>query len=256
MPYTFAHIGYSLAFKKKWTNYFSTTGLAFGSIAPDYDILFRLTKNRFHLFQYNAFTILFIIFPLALVSAIAFHQFCRNILILHLPEPFQKKYEVYLSINFMEVLRKNYIRISVSILFAICLHLVLDFLCHYFDAFETMQWILHKAHNEYAGDIAYWGAIYFLPVVFSLAGFYLLAKFIPIRSFNLRDFALSGEKKKFWMLILAISLLISLIKLYFTQRELNFFIDFIVITVTSSFIISVYVVCTFYYLNMSFRKLN
>ena len=90
MPYTFAHIGFVLPFKKKWPVQLSMTGLIFGSITPDYDFLFRLTNISDHLFQYDFACIVFIFYPLALLSAISFHLICMNVIIDNLPAYFQQ----------------------------------------------------------------------------------------------------------------------------------------------------------------------
>ena len=84
MPYTFAHLGYIIPLKKKFQSYFSVLGLVFGSIVPDYDILFRFTENRFHLFQYDLHSVFVIILPLALVSTLYFDIFCKKIFIEYL----------------------------------------------------------------------------------------------------------------------------------------------------------------------------
>lgn len=247
MPYTFAHIGYSLPFGKKWNRYFSLSGLVFGSIAPDYDILFRLTKNRFHIFQYDLFSIVFYIYPLALLSAIAFHVFCRDVIILHLPEPLRTRFSQYLHYAFGTELRKRFPAITLSVLGAIFLHLYLDFLCHYFDAYSSEVFVYRHTHSQQAAEVGFYAAIYLLPVLFTLVGFYLLWRSLELGSLKFSSIRFSAESLRFWALVFFVTLLTGSLKVWLSHRETGFFIDFLVISMTSAFLIAIYVVCTFYH---------
>lgn len=254
MPYTFAHIGFVLPFKKKWPNSLSITGLIFGSIAPDYDILFRFTNNRFHLFQFDLATILLVIYPLAFLSAIAFHSFCRDILIRQLPALFRERSQQYLNFNFTASLKDHFFRISLSILLGICVHLILDYLCHHLDAYYTKQYFFKYTHNEQILQFVYYAAIYLLPVLFTLAGFFLLYRFLFPSPIRLRDLSLSWKALRFWGLLFFVSVFISFLKIFFMRTEKDFYIDFIIISFTSSIIISVYLVCSLYYIQQRFQK--
>jgi hypothetical protein len=254
MPYTFSHIGYVLPLKKRWSELFSTTGLVFGSIAPDYDILFRWTQNRFHIFQYDLWTILFLITPLAWLSAISFHLLCRDEFILHLPEPFASRYCRYVSADTARVFRKNAARITCSIVFAIMLHLLLDYLCHYYDAFTVEMYVLVTTQSELAAQVAFYIALYFLPVVFSIAGFYFMYCYFRNEHIDFKKFRLPSEKHVFWQLVAVCTLLIGLIKFYFIKHEPHFIFDLIAITFTSSFILSAYIVSAMYVLKTTLQK--
>ena len=254
MPYTFAHIGYILPIKKKWKQYFSITGLVFGSLAPDYDILFRLTKVRFHIFQYDLKTICFFIFPIATISALFFHLFCRKIIIKNLPSPFFEKYQKYLSFDFIDYLKKHFLVFSASILLAIFLHLFLDFLCHILDAYSIQILVSEKVSNIFIIKLSGILAIYFLPVLFTLVGFFLLYILILKKRLNLSDFKLCTEINKFWTLIAIFTLALCVLKLTYTEFQDSYYIDYIIISITSSFIISVYLVCLVYYLLLALQK--
>jgi bacteriorhodopsin len=73
--YTFAHIVCILPVKKNCKKIFFISRLVFGSIVVNYYIIFRLTKAHTPIFQYDFKTILFLIYPFALVSAFAFDFF-------------------------------------------------------------------------------------------------------------------------------------------------------------------------------------
>jgi hypothetical protein len=134
MPYTFAHIGFTLPVYKRFHRYFSVTGLVFGSIVPDFDILFRLTNVRYHIFEYDLKTILFIICPIGLICALFFHLFCRNVIIEQLPDNLHQKYKRYLTVDFIKIFKRDYIRIAASVILAILLHIFLDYISHIVDA--------------------------------------------------------------------------------------------------------------------------
>jgi hypothetical protein len=108
LPYTFAHPGFTLPFKKLKPALFSTTGLIFGSIAPDYDIILRFTNSRFHILQYDLKSILCIIFPIAFFSAIYFHLVIRNVLIYVAPQNLKKHLEEYRTFDYILFLKENY----------------------------------------------------------------------------------------------------------------------------------------------------
>lgn len=243
MPFTFAHIGYVLPIKLKLKKYFSITGLVFGSLAPDYDILFRLTKVRFHIFQYDAKAIILYIFPLALISAIFYHLVCRNIIIENLPTKYQLKYERYKTFDFIEHLKKKYLVVTTSIIFAILLHLFLDFLCHCIDAYATKVIINKYFQNKISDKVIYGFSIYSLPILFSIYGFYLVFRFEYQQHFSIKNLAINKKQFIFWVTMLIYTLLFSVIKFLITEVDREYFIDFIIITFTSSFIIAVNTTC-------------
>lgn len=241
MPYTFAHIGYILLLKKKWKEKFSITGLVFGSLAPDYDILFRFTENRFHIFQYDFRCVLLHIFPLALLSAFGFHLFSRNLLIQNLPDTLEKRYRHYLSFNFLLYFKQHYWQVSISILFAIYLHLFLDMLCHSIDAYSFKMYIFNIVRNEPLSKTAYIFGIYGLPVLFSLMGFYLIYRYEFNRNFSINIFIPEKEKLPFWFGLAGLTLVLFILKIAFMQVEDFFWIDNLAISLTSAFLLAIYI---------------
>jgi len=248
MPFTFSHIGYILPIKHKWKNKLSSTGLILGSLAPDYDILFRLTNFRFHLFQYNIITILLIIFPLALLSSFMFHFFCRNIIIEHLSQVLKDKYAPLRTFQFCKYFKKNYVYISASVIIAILIHLCLDYMCHFIDAYRVKIFILDQTESKKAANFAYLFSIYSLPVLFSIAGFYLIYLY-EFRDISLQDiFLISKPDTVFWIIVTIITFLLTFIKLYLTKIDTDFYIDYIIISFTSSALLSLFTTCLLFYL--------
>ncbi len=254
MPFTFSHIGFVLPIQKKWKDKVSITGLIFGSLAPDYDILFRLTNVRFHIFLYNFKTIFLLIFPLALISAFCFHFFCRNIIIENLPSKLELKYQNYKTFNFLQHFKQHYFIVSASIFLAILFHLVLDFLCHCLNAYSVKMLILQLTQNDSIANISYGFSIYGLPIIFSIVGFYLIYRYENFKRILLKDLMLTTQKFKFWITMFILIIIFSCIKLYISEVDNEFFIDYIIISLTSSFLVAVYATCILYYFIQKFKK--
>lgn len=254
MPFTFSHIGYVLPIQQKWKDKFSISGLVFGSLAPDYDILFRLTKIRFHIFQYDLKTIIFLIFPLALISAFTFHLFCRNIIIDNLPAIYKLQYQQYTSFNFIKYFKKYFFRVAVSIIFAILLHLFLDFLCHCLNAYYIKMLILYLTNNAVIANFSYILGIYGLPILFSIVGFYLIYKYEFHKRLALKNFTLNKKQFLFWLTLLLFTILFSILKFLITEVDKEFFIDFIIISLTSSFFVAIYATCLLYFFIRKIKK--
>ncbi|MEZ5025043.1 MAG: DUF4184 family protein [Chitinophagales bacterium] len=248
MPFTYSHIGFVLPIHKKWKAKLSISGLIFGSIAPDYDILFRLTNVRQHIFQYDLFSIFFVIFPLATVSAICFHIFCRVILIEQLPEAYTKRYARYKNVDFFVYLKTHYLAFSASCILAIFVHLFLDFFCHILDAYNVRLFISTFTNNSVLLNLSYLLAIYLLPILFSLYGFYLLYKYEGIRPQFFKSLRLSANAVKFWTFWLIVTLIIAALKYQLSEMDVAFYFDFCIITLTSAALIALYVVCMLKYI--------
>lgn len=67
MPYTFVHPAFVLPFKRTAPRALDSAALVMGSIVPDFDIIFRFSETRHHIFSYSAGNILFLILPIAVV---------------------------------------------------------------------------------------------------------------------------------------------------------------------------------------------
>lgn len=81
MPYTLAHPGFILPLKRWFPKLFSVSGCIAGSIAPDFDIIFRFTETRFHIFTYNLAEIVFLILPISLFLALYLKYFVRPMVV-------------------------------------------------------------------------------------------------------------------------------------------------------------------------------
>jgi hypothetical protein len=79
MPFTLAHPGFIYHLKKWKPNLFSMEGLiVIGSFVPDFDLIFRFSNNRFHLFTFSPLNILFVIFPLSILTWLFYKFFLQK----------------------------------------------------------------------------------------------------------------------------------------------------------------------------------
>lgn len=246
MPFTFAHIGYVLPIKKRWTEKFSFSGLLFGSLAPDYDILFRFTNNRIHIFDFDFACVFLMVLPLAFFSLVGFHLICQRIILQMIPKNLSEHWKSFLTINIASYVKENFIKIILSLIFAIYLHLILDFICHVLDAHTVYLMIFTLTDSAFISQIFYYLAIYFIPILLSMYGFYLLYKYAAPDYKIISNYSLTKRQFQFWLLVSITMCLFTIAKYLLTQREEDFTIDFIIITITSAFIFSIFFCCLIY----------
>ncbi|MFN8295426.1 MAG: DUF4184 family protein [Chitinophagales bacterium] len=240
MPYTFAHPGFALPLKKLKTNVFCTTGLIFGSITPDYDIILRFSNQRLHIFQYNMRDIFLIILPIAFVSSIYFHLVIRNVLIDYAPTYLRNSLLKYKDYNYLNYLKKNSIKVILSIVLAILLHLFFDLISH-LNAYPFKVIGESYFQSKTVGFIFYYMAIYLPPILFSIAGFYLIFKIIKETSSlqQLLKLILEEKKSRYFVLsFMLITIIVSFVKLAISGIDGQFVIDSFVISLTNGLIIS------------------
>ena len=243
MPYTLAHPGFTLPLKKRYAAFFSTTGLVFGSIAPDFDIILRFSNQRMHIFQYGLREIIFLILPIAIASSIYFHLVIKNILIDYAPAALRENLVIYKNKNILKNTTTDWMRLILSALFAIFIHLGLDLLSHY-DAFTFQLNAMLYYQSLIIGYIVYYFAMYFPPLFFTGAGFYLLYYSIKkenIRIPNAQQWVHAAATRLFLTVFIMVDLLFAVIKMGISGIEKKFMIDSIVISMTNGFLISFFV---------------
>ncbi len=256
MPFTFAHPGFTLPFKKWKPVYFSATGLVFGSIAPDMDILLRFTNPRFHIFQYDIKCVVLYIFPIALILSIYFHLVMRNIFIDHLPDVLADKFRQYKTFHYFNYLKQHGLIVVTSIFFAIYLHLFLDFISHW-DAFPFKVYGWHYYHSYWMGFVYYYTAIYAPAVILTIAGFYFIGQTLGIRISDITTMIKNTGSDRsrfiFYGVLLFFGILIAFIKTAITGIEKAFIIDSLVINFTNGLMLSCMITPLFYLIG---KKLN
>jgi hypothetical protein len=228
MPFTLAHPGFVYHLKKWKPNLFSMEGLIVGSFVPDFDIIFRFTENRFHLFTFTPLNVLFVIFPLAFLSWLFYKLFLQKTLCFI----FDVKYE---KPKLFET--KNIISVAFSLLLSIIIHLILDFFAHP-DAYSCSLYVCNIMDNDTLFNPLFYFFLYFPLVFFSLYGFILL--FFQLKKTNYFDKKIilnwfEGEKISFWLGFISLALLVFLIKIKLNGLEAGFGIDSLLLFSLSGF---------------------
>ena len=243
MPYTFVHPGFFYPLRRWKPQLFSTTGWIFGSIAPDYAFLLRLTNPRFHLFQYDWKSILFIVFPMALFSAIYFHKIIRNILIDAAPEQLKEQLIHYKSFRFGVHLKEHWLSVVISVFLAIILHLLLDLTVHFnANTFKMIAWNYYG--NFWSGIMYYYLAMYFPAVSLSLLGAYYIYLWISSESvslYNIGVYLKHEPSRQFLLLYSIFAFFFFCLKIFMGGIEKGYALDVLVIGATNGLLISFFV---------------
>lgn len=146
MPFTFAHPAIILPLKQARPRWFSLTGLAAGSMAPDFEYFFRLkaistvSETMVGIFTFNL--------PVAIAISLAFHLLIRNPLIRHLPGPFDRRYSGFLDYSFLQYLKNHPWLFVASILIGVLSHFGLDVLTSPETMTKSFQRLQHIAHED------------------------------------------------------------------------------------------------------------
>lgn len=228
MPFTLAHPGFIYHLKKWKPNLFSMEGLIVGSFVPDFDLIFRFSNNRFHLFTFSPLNILFIIFPLAFLTWLFYKFF--------LQKPIYYIFDGTLTNNNF-LTQKNLKVVCFSLFLSIFIHLFLDLFAHP-DAYFCAMAICSFLDNQNFYKPLFYVFLYFPLVFFSLLGFYLL--FIQIKKTNYLTKEIifnwfRRDKMPFWIGFFISALSVFLIKLKINGLESGFSVDSIILHGLSGF---------------------
>lgn len=128
MPITFAHPAIVLPLLKKRYKHFSATGLVIGSVIPDFESFIRLNEHKHYSHTWPG--MFWFDLPLALVTAFIFHNIVRDPLIRNLPEVLQNKCRQFIGFQWNGYFRQHFVKVIVSMLIGIALHLFWDAFTH------------------------------------------------------------------------------------------------------------------------------
>ena len=124
MPFTLAHPLGALPFKWIKPQWFSTTGLVVGSMAPDYEYFLKMQLGP--TIGETFWGAIFFDFPLAFLFALVFHLLIKRPLIHNLPQPYDRYYSGYAQTSFLTYLGKHWLVFITSIMIGIATHFLLD----------------------------------------------------------------------------------------------------------------------------------
>lgn len=128
MPFTFAHPSVVFPLFKKFSKYFSATGLIAGSIIPDFEYFARLYSLS--VITHTKKGLLLVDVPAALALCIAFHWFIKPALIPNFPTKIRKHFVHLLHLDWMTYFKSNYTTVTVSCLIGAATHIAWDSISH------------------------------------------------------------------------------------------------------------------------------
>lgn len=242
MPYTFSHPGYAIYLKKRYFPNLNVSGLVFGSIAPDLDILIRLSDIRYHVFNYSISDVFFIILPLTLVMCFAFHLWVRNTLIDCLPIPLNRQWMNYRTYDFYDDLKRNYAPIILSVLIGIYTHVLLDYLTHW-NSFHVMMFF-HTGIYPMKSllPVLFYGAWYLPMTIGTLLGLWLIYNYVfPEKiEWPLLLAGMTLRAKVFWVIFVVIAICIMLAKRMHIDPEEGHYLTEYLIHLTTGILCALY----------------
>ncbi|MEZ5009054.1 MAG: DUF4184 family protein [Chitinophagales bacterium] len=267
MPYTLAHPGFSIWIKRNWLKNLSYNGLMFGSITPDFDILFRFTESRFHIIGFNFIAIFVILVPLTIILSLIFHHFSRNTLIDYLPNTISKKLQYTKHFNYYRFLKENYTIELTSILIGIVFHFFLDYISHW-DAYYFM-FVVFKAlffiglsPSYYFAEFTFYFGWYFPQVIATALGAYLIYKYWIENQFTLKHLfqeiiKMPAKKIIFWLIFSILAFLFVVLKFVLFNYEGNGYAwHSLVIYLTGGLVLSFFTTPILFHQILKFKKIS
>jgi hypothetical protein len=129
MPFTFSHAAAILPFCKSKRLHLSATGLIMGSMVPDFEFLFLLRESDYLGHLWPGFLIFNI--PAGIIAAFIFHLFIRNSLVRYLPLFLQIRFLKYVTFNWVQYFKNNYLTVIICIVLGAASHVFIDAFTHH-----------------------------------------------------------------------------------------------------------------------------
>lgn len=248
MPFTLVHPAFVLPIYTRIKSYCIPVGLIAGSLVPDYDIIFRFTETRHHLFAFNLRSIFGILTPLSFITVFFYTYILRDFMMQRCP-PLLQQIAVQLPAFPFRSNRKEYILLFLNIVGAIYLHLFLDMISHY-DAWSIMQYVKYRiSGNEILLNFTYWGSMYIPQLIFMLWGLYILY-------INCKDYLVYFSWKDFFSKRMLgyyiIAHVIALIKISLSGIKAEFGIDVIIISLFCGYTLAFAILAILYFIRKKF----
>ncbi len=128
MPFTFSHPAMVLPFTYLPRKWFSLTGLAIGSLTPDFEYFLRMRMKSEY--SHTIAGIFWFDLPLGILLAYIFHNFVRDSLIENSPKALKSRFLVFERFNWNQYLKKNWLVVAISILIGAGSHILWDGFTH------------------------------------------------------------------------------------------------------------------------------
>lgn len=231
MPFTLSHVVAVLPFYRKFKNHFSISGLMMGSMAPDFEFFIRNTL--YGIWGHTLLGMFWFDIPISILLCYVFHRWVRNTLITYGPKFIWNKFNNLIYFDWTNYLKKNFLKVIISIFFGILTHFVWDNLTH------EPNYVFPFHFSILSTPLIFFGIklpIYFLlqilSSIFGLVGFLLIiyykSNLITIPNNPVTD------KAKFWYTFVAVSALIFCFRYAIGIPDEKPFGQFVVISIGSS----------------------
>lgn len=148
MPFTFSHPAIVLPLTYLPKKYYSLTGLAIGSITPDFEYFLRMKVDSDY--SHTISGMFWFDIPLGIIIAFVFHGIVRNPLIENLPGWFQRRMNVFKNFEWKKHFLANWLVVLISLLTGIASHLFWDSFTH-----RNGYFVLHFSY--FANEISIGG---------------------------------------------------------------------------------------------------
>lgn len=231
MPFTFSHPAILLPFKYLPERWFSLTGIIIGSLTPDFEYFIRMKvqSNYSHTF----YGIFWFDLPLALLVSFAFHNLVRNALFFNLPNFIKSRTSIFISFNWNNYFKENWIIVFVSILIGIASHLFWDGFTHNHGYFAEHISALKNNIVILNNEIPIWKIAQHLSSL--IGAIIIIISFLNLPK-NLLYQSLQDPNKKYWLTIIALTIVITILR-FLINLKLAVIGNFIV-TIISAFLLS------------------
>ncbi len=211
MPFTGSHPAIILPLLK--SNLFSVSGLIMGSMVPDFEFFITLRSHVVH--GHSFWPMFWLNLPLSLLCISMYHIVVKDQLVVNLPFYFRKRFQPFLTFDWVFYFKSNYLKVICSILIGNLSHLFMDAFTH-FDGFfvQRIPLLRYLYFNIPLFDILQYGL--------SLAGaFYILHFIHKMPSKKVKGDYLKRNMIVYWVLV-ALAILLVYVLSYDTKDYENF----------------------------------
>jgi hypothetical protein len=157
MPFTFTHPAAILPLAylpRKYGKYFSITGLAIGSLTPDFEYFFRMEPRS--VISHTPEGLLLFCLPVGILLSFVFHDIIRNSLIDNLPLFLKSRFYKIKQFDWNKYFAKYWIIVIISILAGAASHVL-------WDSFTHGQYTANQHPSTLVGAAAIFFAVYKIP---------------------------------------------------------------------------------------------
>lgn len=233
MPFTFAHPGAVLPFKRFKTQWLDITALVIGSLAPDFEYFIH-----FRPYQVVGHTLMgqvYLNLPLVFIVAYLYHHYLKPAILLNLPKPFDQRYAHLMAKKWSIPTIQAFFVFSYSALLGMASHLFLDAFTHSDGYFVSRLSVLQTSISIFSLNIPLYKLLQhggtligFTLIIYYLAKEQCLDTRLGFRSRK------QGHKLIFWIETLQVSTFVAIIAFLMTR---NFSLGGIIVTLLNAMLL-------------------